>query len=139
MNMVLTQGNLECFGLVLGGKTSTEMELKLLNVARASNNELREDYKDFINTHDIVLWTPGHPRYQNMQDFTRNHNFPNDYVPLASKWSCEEFANTVLTLCFQVDAMLNRYLNNLEKRFVTEGGIKERMHAARTSYRKEQY
>ncbi|MBQ0068353.1 MAG: four helix bundle suffix domain-containing protein, partial [Bacteroidales bacterium] len=41
-------------------------------------------------------------------------------------------------LCFQVDAMLNRYLNNLEKRFVTEGGIKERMHAARTGYRKEQ-
>ena len=120
------------------GKTSTEMELKLLNVARASNNELREDYKDFINTHNLLLWTPEHPRYQKMQDFTRQHNSPDDYLPLAPKWSCEEFANTALTLCYQVDAMLNRYLNNLEKLFVTEGGIKERMYAARTGYRKEQ-
>ena len=31
-----------------------------------------------------------------------------------------------------------RYLDFLQKRFVTEGGIKERMYAARTGYRKEQ-
>ena len=30
------------------------------------------------------------------------------------------------------------YLDFLQKRFVTEGGIKERMYAARTGYRKEQ-
>lgn len=30
------------------------------------------------------------------------------------------------------------YIEKLEKRFVTEGGIKERMHAARTGYRQEQ-
>lgn len=31
-----------------------------------------------------------------------------------------------------------RYLGYMQKRFVTEGGIKERMYAARTGYRKEQ-
>lgn len=31
--------------------------------------------------------------------------------------------------------MINSYLKELEQSFVTEGGIKERMHKARTSYR----
>ena len=34
--------------------------------------------------------------------------------------------------------MINRYLKHLEKTFVEEGGIKERMYAARTGYRKQQ-
>lgn len=41
------------------GATSTEMELKLLNVARASNAELREDYLDFIKRHHLVQWVLG--------------------------------------------------------------------------------
>lgn len=117
------------------GKTSTEMELKLLNVARASVGELREDYRDHINNHHLSLWEKGHARYQPMQDFTRSHNLPEHYLRFAEKWSEEEFANTCLTLCFQVDAMMNSYLKSLEKTFVTEGGIKERMHKARTGYR----
>ena len=47
-------------------------------------------------------------------------------------------ANIGLTLCFQVDTMMNKYMEGLEKTFVTQGGIKERMHAARTGYRKQQ-
>lgn len=43
-----------------------------------------------------------------------------------------------LTLCFQVDTMMNKYMENLERTFVTEGGIKERMHAVRTGYRQQQ-
>lgn len=37
-----------------------------------------------------------------------------------------------------MDTMINRYLNKLEKIFVEEGGIKERMYKARTGYRTEQ-
>jgi four helix bundle suffix protein len=44
-------------------------------------------------------------------------------------------ANIALTLCYMVDSMMNHYLKNLEDDFVKEGGIKERMHAARTNYR----
>ncbi len=36
------------------------------------------------------------------------------------------------------DRMMCNYLHYLEKRFVTEGGIRERMHSARTGYRQEQ-
>lgn len=120
------------------GKTSTEMELKLLNVARSSVEELREDYRDHINNHHLTLWEAGHPRFQSMMDFTKTHNRPEDYLTFAEKWSDEEFSNICLTLCFQVDAMMNSYLKSLEKTFVTEGGIKERMHKARTGYRQGQ-
>lgn len=120
------------------GKTSTEMELKLLNVARSSVGELREDYRDYINNHKLLLWEVGHPRYQPMQVFTKTHNQATDYLAFAEKWDDEEFCNICLTLCFQVDAMMNSYLKSLEKTFVTEGGIKERMYKSRTGYRQGQ-
>ena len=120
------------------GKTSTEMELKLLNVARASVAELTEDYKDFINSRKLTMWSPGHPRYEGMLAYTSTHNQPEDYLELCKRWNEEEFGNTALTLCYQTDAMMNKYLKLLERRFVEEGGIKERMHKARTGYRAEQ-
>ena len=120
------------------GKTSTEMELKLLNVARSSIDELREDYLDYLKTHNLAVWERGHERYQPMRDFTSHHNAPDDYLPMSGRWTDEEFANTCLSLCYQVDTMINNYLRSLEQTFVTEGGIKERMHKARTGYRQEQ-
>lgn len=120
------------------GKTSTEMEIKLINVARSSVGELREDYRDHLNNYHLTLWKNGHPRFQPMQDYTRTHNAPEDYLSFAGKWSEEEFCNMCYTLCFQVDAMMNRYLMQLEHEFVTEGGLKERMHKVRTSYRADQ-
>lgn len=120
------------------GATSSETEIKLINVARSSNDELREDYEDFIKKHNLTLWEPGHKRFKPMQEYTRQHNALEDYLPYAEKWLPEEFANICLTLCYQVDAMMNRYLKRLEKQFVEQGGIKERMYAARTGYRKQQ-
>ena len=120
------------------GKTSTEMELKLLNVARSSIGELRQDYEDFLKSRQLRQWTTDDERFQPMQDFTKSHNQLSDYEPFFSKWSAEEMANVGLTLCFQVDTMMNKYMESLERTFVTEGGIKERMHAARTGYRRQQ-
>ena len=45
------------------GVTSTEMELKLLNVARASIKELKEDYLDYLASHHLIRWETGHARY----------------------------------------------------------------------------
>ncbi|MBO7546439.1 MAG: four helix bundle suffix domain-containing protein [Paludibacteraceae bacterium] len=120
------------------GETSTEMHVKLLNVARASLQELREDYRDYLLSRNLTIWAKGHPRYQTMQDFCRDHNKIEDYQPYFQKWSDEEMANVALTLCYQADTMLNKTLLRMEKEFVEEGGIKERMHAARTGYRQAQ-
>lgn len=41
--------------------TSKKMELKLTNVARASLEELRCDYEDFLRQRGLALWPPNHP------------------------------------------------------------------------------
>jgi four helix bundle suffix protein len=42
--------------------TSKKMELKLTNVARASLEELRLDYEDFLRHRDLPLWPKDDPR-----------------------------------------------------------------------------
>jgi len=120
------------------GKTSTEMELKLLNVARSSIGELRQDFEDYLKSHQLPIWSAADDGFQPMQDFTRVHNQLKDYEPYFVQWSAEEMANVGITICYQIDVMMTKYLDALGQQFVTEGGIKERMHKARTGYRAQQ-
>ena len=120
------------------GQTSSEMEIKLLNVARGSLQELRSDYQDYLNTHHLQLWEPDNPRQQRLRAFCHSHNDYGDYAPMPPKMNDEEMANLALTLCHQTDKMMCSYIEGLERQFVTQGGIKERMYAARTGFRKEQ-
>lgn len=41
--------------------TSKKKELKLTNVARASLEELRLDYEDFLRQRELPMWEPDHP------------------------------------------------------------------------------
>lgn len=120
------------------GVTSTELELKLLNVARASIKELKEDYSDYLATRALPLWSAGHRRYDAMLAFCRQNNRPDDYRPYFDKWTDEEMANSAYTLCHMIDRMMTTYIGQLEQQFVTEGGIRERMTAARLGYRNSQ-
>ena len=120
------------------GVTSMEMELKRLNVARASLKELREDYEDYILSRKLTRWDVKHPRYDTMLKFCRKHNKWDEYSPYVDKWNDEEIANICLTLCHMVDKMMMTYQEKLEKDFVANGGIKERMAAARMKYRTDQ-
>ena len=120
------------------GLTSSEMEIKLMNVARGSLQELRADYNDYLNTHHLTPWSSENPRQQKLKEFCHSHNDYSDYAQFVVKMNDEEMANLLLTLCHQTDKMMCAYIEKLEHKFVTEGGIKERMHAARTGYRKEQ-
>jgi four helix bundle protein len=57
--------------------TSKKTELKLTNVARASLEELRLDYEDFLRQRGLPFWAPDHPalarfkanRCANLDDF----------------------------------------------------------------------
>lgn len=120
------------------GITSTELQLKLLNVARSSLKELRADYEDYLQTRHLNVWNTQHPRYDEMLQFCRNHNLVADYEPFFTKWNDEELCNIALTLLHMTDKMMKTYLTALDKQFVMQGGIKERMYAARTGYRKGQ-
>lgn len=120
------------------GQTSSEIEIKLLNVARGSLQELRADYHDYINTHHLTLWPKDSERLQRLRKFCHSHNDYRDYAPFVAKMNDEEMANLLITLCHQTDRMMCAYLERLEKNFVEKGGIKERMHTARTGYRQQQ-
>ena len=120
------------------GVTSMEMELKLLNAARGSLKELKEDYEDYLGARRLTRWDTGSSRYDGMLKFCRNHNKVEDYQDYFDKWTDEEMANVALTLCHMVDKMMITYEKQKEKEFVTEGGIKERMTAARLGYRTNQ-
>ena len=120
------------------GVTSTEMELKLLNVARSSIKELKEDYEDYIVSRHLERWKPNNARYDGMLKYCRHHNRIEDYQDYFEKWTDEEMSNIALTLCHMVDKMMTTYQKQLEETFIKEGGIKERMTAARLGYRTNQ-
>ncbi len=120
------------------GVTSTEMQLKLINVARASLKELREDYEDYLKSRHLRFYVAGDERYDAMLGYCRRHNRLTDYEPFFTSWSDEEMCNCALTLCHMTDKMLMSFLQKLEREFISEGGIKERMYRARTGYRQQQ-
>lgn len=120
------------------GVTSFEMSIKLLNIARASLQELREDYADYLVSHGHALWQTSHPRYSALLRFCRIHNKFPEYEPFFSKWAAEEFANCAVTLCRMADKMIETYLNAMADEFRENGGIRERMTAARLGRRQSQ-
>lgn len=117
------------------GETSMEIELKLLGVARGSNRELLEDYQDYIKRKGYTEWFGQHPRFKAMHDFCRTHSKYEDFKDLLPKMNDEEMANMAICLCHQVDAALNKYITQKDREFTTEGGIRERMTAARMEQR----
>lgn len=120
------------------GVASTEMQLKLLNVARASLKELREDFEDYIKSRHLQFYAAGDQRYADMLDYCRHHNRLPDYAPFFQQWTDEQMCNYAITLCRFIDKMMMSFLKKLEQEFITEGGIRERMHRARTAYRQQQ-
>lgn len=120
------------------GVTSTEMELKLLNVARASIKELKEDYLDYLAAHRLVRWEKTHPRYDGLLKFCRAHNRVEDYAGFFEKWTDEELANCANTLCHMVDRMMATHLEKKAEDFKENGGIRERMTAVRLGRRQSQ-
>ena len=117
------------------GVTSAEMEMKLMNVARSSLAELREDYEDQLCNRRLEQWTKGHPRYEQMVQYCYEHHELKDYQPYYEKWSIEEFCNVALTLLHQADRGMWNWLKKREQKFLEEGGLKEKMFAARRQAR----
>ena len=120
------------------GQTSMEVELKLLGIARGSNQELLEDYQDYIKRKGLTEWYGKHPRFKAMHNFCRKHFKFEEYKDLFPKMNDEEMANMAICLCHQVDAALNKYIERKDRQFTTEGGIRERMTAARLEQRASQ-
>lgn len=120
------------------GQTSTETELKLLGIARGSNQELLEDYKDYLKRNGMTEWFGKSKRFDRLHHFCQEHTQWEDYRPLTDKMNDEEIANMAICLCHQIDKALAKYMERKDREFTTEGGIRERMTAARLGQRETQ-
>lgn len=121
------------------GQTSMETELKLLGIARGSVQELLGDYRDYLLAHRLPEWyRTANPRMQGLRAFCKTITATEEQLEVLSKMNDEELANMGTCLCHMVDYALTRFMETREQNFVEEGGIRERMTAARLEVRETQ-
>lgn len=118
------------------GQTSVEVEIKLLGIARGSNQELLEDYQDYLKHHNIAEWAKTNTdRFDRLREFAKGHSDAADYMPFFQRWTDEEMANCAICLCHMVDRAMCSFIEKKDREFVEQGGIRERMTAARLDMR----
>ncbi len=105
-------------------------------MAKASLEELLDDYEDYLRVRNLQQWGNLHPRYEKMRQYARSEQIKKDYAKTILRMSDEEIANLCVTLIHQAIYMLHKLLITMQNRFVTEGGIRERMFQTRLKYRK---
>ena len=116
--------------------TSKESEIKLTNVARASLEELLTDYRDFLRTRRLAEWPKDHRYTRRLRDLNRLPNATYETfrkgIENPDPATC---ANVIIGLIRVATYLLDRQLKHLEKAFVEEGGLRERMTRARLAQR----
>ena len=117
--------------------TSKETEIKLLNVAKASHQELLEDYKDYLAHHHLELWKSGDKRYEHTRACCRQHSDREYYHGILPDCTDEMICNIAITLICQVDLMLRNLIEFHKQEFLQQGGIREEMTRGRLAYRRE--
>lgn len=116
--------------------TSKEMEIKLMNVARASLEELKLDYLDFLRVRNFSLW-PGDSRealYVRRLGRGEDKGF-SIYRPFCETRPAEVVANVAICVIFQANFLLDRLIRKLERDFTNHGGLRERMSFVRRTCR----
>ena len=117
-------------------KTSTEVEIKLTNTARASLEELLDDYRDFLRARKLSLWAKDCREAQ----FVRRLGASPDVTYAQYQEFCETrrpeiVANIAICLIHQTNYLLDQQIRRLERDFLSEGGFRERMTRVRLQQR----
>jgi len=122
----------------LAAATSTETEIKLTNVARASLEELLEDYRDFLRKRHLAEWPKNHSYVRRLRTLNR--------IPDATYETFKKgienpdpaiSANVIIGLIRVTSRLLKGQIRHLESKFLKEGGLRERMTRARLACRNE--
>jgi four helix bundle suffix protein len=138
--------------------SSSQTELRLVNVARASQEELLLDYEDFLRHRRLRQWAQDSAEALEVRDVGRRHRMDRsdrtdaadrDQAPtrlanerdyaLYARWLDHEDpairANAFICLIHQANYLLDQQLEAIEKQFVQEGGYSEQLAAARLAER----
>lgn len=122
--------------------TSKETELKLTNVARASLEELKLDYEDYLRQREFPLWAEEDPRRTELVGRRcTNADAVAEWIREVRK-RCgadtypEIAANAALVLIGVACSLLDRQIKSLAEAFIREGGFQERLYRVRTAARR---
>ena len=119
--------------------TSLETQIKLTNVARATLDELLEDYLDHLKAHGCAEWPMDGAKKSAARAFAKDHSEWDDWKPLFATRPAETCSNLMIVLIQQTRYLLEKMLAWQEADFKKNGGVRERMHAARTEARAESW
>jgi restriction system protein len=121
--------------------TSTQTELRLVNVARGSLDELLLDYEDFLRQRGLQQWAKDSREAREVREVFKaldptdrsDRTDPSDQG-LYQAWLAHDdpavVANTLICLIHQANYLLDRQIQGLERQFIREGGYSERLAAA---------
>ena len=133
--------------------SSSQTELRLVNVARSSLEELLLDYEDFLRHRHLRQWTPDAPEALAVRRIGQKRPDPSDpsdptdlaaltdeqRYALYAEWLDHENpairANALLCLINQANTLLDRQIEALEAQFIEEGGYSEQLATARLAQR----
>ena len=119
--------------------TSKEAELKLLNVSRSSLEELLEDCSDFLRKRKVSLWPKNSREALFVRRLARKVNVSYEtYETYVETRRPEVVANILICVIHQTNYLLDQLIRKLEKDFLVEGGLRERMTRARLAHRAKQ-
>ncbi len=129
--------------------TSKRTELKLTNVARASLEELKLDYEDYLRQNNLQQWEHDNPlrteitnkRFQKADDvaeWVKETKLRHTKALLQDKYcfSYDEItANTVLVLLGVASSLLNKQIKRLASDFESNGGFTEKLRQVRAKHK----
>jgi four helix bundle suffix protein len=134
--------------------TSSQTELRLVNVARASLEELLLDYEDYLRHRRIPQWVPDGPEASEVRTVPRTfRKDPSDQSDMndlsdQQRWALYARwldhadpairANATICLIHQANFLLDRQIAALEAAFVEDGGYSEQLATERLRHRKDQ-
>src|SRR5512143_1316588 len=115
--------------------TSSQTELRLVSVARASLEELLLDYEDFLRQRCLRLWSKDHREAREVRAVAKSDHA--DYTTWLKHPDPAVVANAIICLIHQANYLLDQQIAGLERQFVEKGGYSEQLAAARIEKRKE--
>lgn len=117
--------------------TWRETELKLTNVAKASLQELLIDYEDYQRVRNLEQWSVNSSKAEQTRMACKKHTDSTYFRKTITVRLDETIANIAITLIHQTDSLLRKLIDHLKTEFLTHGGIKEEMYAARKEWSRQ--
>ncbi|MBN1426199.1 four helix bundle protein [Candidatus Fermentibacteria bacterium] len=133
--------------------TSSQTELRLLNVARSSREELLLDFEDHLRHRHLPQWAPGASEAMAVREvphrFKKDLSDPSNLTDLTDqqRWTLYQpwlehadpavRANAIICLIHQANFLLDQQIAAVERQFVEEGGYSEQLAAARLAEREK--